>query len=86
MKLPRVKCPGCERDVAAVPVSGQPTKGALWRHDHPSQRRDENGDLVSCSRSWEIVDLPAGNDQLALDLDAPDTAPTARDEGTLALF
>ncbi|MFC8723738.1 hypothetical protein [Streptomyces bacillaris] len=80
MRLPRVECPGCGRDVAAAPVPGSPTKGALWRHDHPEQRRDADGALVSCPSSWETVDLPAGTGQMELDLDQP------HPPGALALF
>ncbi|MFE4329639.1 hypothetical protein ACFRQM_09305 [Streptomyces sp. NPDC056831] len=86
MKLPRVQCPGCKRDVAVAPAAGQLTKGRLWRHDHPGLRRDANGDLVSCSRSLEIVDLPVGGRQMELDIDEPDTAPGTETGEAYALF
>lgn len=85
MKLPRVECPGCGRDVAVAPAAGQLTKGHLWRHDHPGMRRDASGDLVSCSRSLEFVDLPAGTGQLVLDLEGQSAGP-ASDEAQPALF
>ncbi|MGW5233862.1 hypothetical protein ACWEQU_16590 [Streptomyces nodosus] len=39
MKLPRVECPHCTREIAAGLVTGRLTKGRLWRHDAPGVRR-----------------------------------------------
>ncbi|WP_374230043.1 hypothetical protein [Streptomyces sp. OfavH-34-F] len=73
MKLPRVECPECGRDIAVGPVAGRLTKGRLWRHDAPGNRRDENGALVSCAASLTIVDWPTSGLQLEIDVESPDT-------------
>lgn len=79
MKLPRVECPVCRRNVAALPLPGQAAKGRVWRHDAPEVRRDADGALVSCKGALEIVDITAAAAQLAFDSDAlerDDDAPT----------
>ncbi|WP_030236798.1 hypothetical protein [Streptomyces sp. NRRL S-350] len=65
MKLPRVKCPSCPKDVAVGPVAGRPSKGRLWRHDAPDERR-VGGVLVSCKESLEIIDMPGPGAQLEI--------------------
>ncbi|MFF4180195.1 hypothetical protein [Streptomyces sp. NPDC001750] len=55
MKMPRVNCHDCGRDVAAIPAGV-----GLWkiaRHDHPGMHRDFQGVLVSCSASLRAVEL-----------------------------
>ncbi|MDQ1018942.1 hypothetical protein [Streptomyces afghaniensis] len=88
MKMPRVECPNCERQIAAGIVAGRPGKGRLWRHD-PTERPELFGDaLVSCTGSLEIVDLPTAGVQLEFDQDdAPEpVAEPAGPLGTLAMF
>ncbi|MFF3730204.1 hypothetical protein ACFYXM_07755 [Streptomyces sp. NPDC002476] len=86
MKLPRVKCPECEREVAARPVSGTLSKGHVWRHDAPDMRAKHPDELVSCGGSLEIVDLPVG--QMELPVDEPEEAAPAgaSDDGAPTLF
>ncbi|MFJ6938082.1 hypothetical protein [Streptomyces sp. NPDC101132] len=54
MKMPRVQCPACGRNVAAMPVGVGQWKAA--RHDHPGMQRDATGALVSCSASLRPVE------------------------------
>jgi hypothetical protein len=77
MKLPRVECPDCKRGIAAGPVAGRLTKGRIWRHDPPNQRREPGRPLVSCDGSLEIVDLPTTGGQMEFDMDQPDAEPEA---------
>ncbi|MEU7093013.1 hypothetical protein [Kitasatospora aureofaciens] len=74
MKLPRVKCPACPKHVAVGPVAGRPSKGRLWRHDAPDERR-VGGVLVSCKESLEIIDMPG----VAQQLEFPEAEPEAAD-------
>ncbi|GAA4973514.1 hypothetical protein GCM10023205_45040 [Yinghuangia aomiensis] len=79
MKLPRVECPVCGRNVAALPLPGQAARGRVWRHDAPEVRRDADGALVSCKGALEVVDVTAVAAQLAFDvetLERDDAAPT----------
>lgn len=79
MKLPRVECPVCGRNVAVLPLPGQAVRGRVWRHDAPEVRRDADGALVSCRGALEIVDITAVAAQLAFEVDAlerDDDAPT----------
>ncbi|MFB0617238.1 hypothetical protein [Streptomyces sp. AGS-58] len=71
MKLPRIECQTCRRHIAAGPVAGRLGKGRIWRHDPPGRGTD----LVSCTGSLAIVDLPQPAEQLQLD--EPDTDATA---------
>lgn len=73
MKLPRVKCPRCDRDVAAGPVAGRLSKGRVWRHDPPNMRAQYDA-LVSCGGSLEIVDLPYGQIEIPVDEPAQSAA------------
>ncbi|MEU1815153.1 hypothetical protein ABZ543_08140 [Streptomyces roseifaciens] len=80
MKLPRVDCSSCGRAIAARPVADRISKGRVWRHDPPGMRRRTGGDLVSCSGSLAIVDMPLPGQQLTLDdtepiLDATEDQP-----------
>lgn len=82
MKMPRVKCPECERPVAAAPVAGRFGVGRVWRHDAPDRRSRHGEELVSCGGSLEIVDLPTpGHEQIAIG-----ETETETDGGVLALF
>ncbi|MGC4947718.1 hypothetical protein ACLQ2N_16170 [Streptomyces sp. DT224] len=84
MKLPRVECPSCTRPIAAGMVAGRLSKGRLWRHDAPEARRDADGHLVSCAGSLEIVDLPYG--QMEIAVDEPEPGVEAQPADTLPLF
>ncbi|MEU5218492.1 hypothetical protein AB0G79_20155 [Streptomyces sp. NPDC020807] len=55
MKMPRINCPDCGRDVAAIPAGVGQWK--VIRHDHPGMHRDFKGALVSCSASLRPVEL-----------------------------
>ncbi|MFD0208920.1 hypothetical protein ACFVH9_07270 [Streptomyces hirsutus] len=88
MKMPRVECPGCARQIAAGMVAGAPSKGRLWRHD-PTERPELFGDaLVSCTGSLEIVDLPTPGVQLEFDQadELELEEELAGPMGTMALF
>ncbi|MET9321984.1 hypothetical protein ABZX75_17585 [Streptomyces sp. NPDC003038] len=76
MKLPRVRCPICERPVAAGPVAGRLSKGRVWRHDPPDMRSRYNA-LISCDGSLEIIDLPYGQMEIPVDEPEPDTGDQA---------
>ncbi|BBA98342.1 hypothetical protein RVR_4485 [Actinacidiphila reveromycinica] len=82
MKLPRVECPKCSREIAAGPVAGRLTKGRLWRHDAPGARRDAEGVLVSCAGSLLIVDWPTPGVQLEIAIETPPEEPA----DAMALF
>ena len=69
--MPRVKCGGCGREVAAHPVAGSPGRGRLWRHDSPDMRSRYSEALVSCGSSLDIVELPSGGRQLEIEIDGP---------------
>lgn len=64
--MPRVECGVCRRDIAAGIVAGRPGKGRLWRHDPEQTRRSDDGSLLSCPGSLEIVDLPLPMRQLEI--------------------
>lgn len=81
MKLPRVECPSCTRQIAAGLVAGRLSKGRIWRHDAPDARRDAHGHLLSCAGSLEIVDLPYG--QMEIAIEEPEAVP---EEEAMALF
>ncbi|MET9432280.1 MULTISPECIES: hypothetical protein [unclassified Streptomyces] len=82
MKLPRVKCPRCDREVAAGPVAGRLSRSRVWRHDPPSMRARYDA-LVSCGGSLEIVDLPYGQMEIPVDELA---APSVDEPQEPALF
>jgi hypothetical protein len=86
MKLPRVECPSCTRSIAAGMVAGRLSKGRIWRHDAPDERRDAHGHLLSCAGSLEIVDLPYG--QMEFPIPEPEAEAAAADElaDAMALF
>ncbi|WP_228980146.1 DUF2800 domain-containing protein [Streptomyces sp. DH12] len=77
-----MKCPRCGRDVAAGPVAGRLSKGRVWRHDPPNMRSRYDA-LVSCDGSLEIVDLPYGQMELAVDEPAE---PEPGEQGEPVLF
>lgn len=79
-------CPGCGRDVAVAPVVGRPTKGQLWRHDAPAQRRDADGMLVSCRQSLAIVERPWAGRRMELTTDDAAPGEASSSDGTIALF
>lgn len=85
VKLPRVKCPHCERPIAAGPVASRMDKGRVWRHDPPGQPRVFGGPLVSCPGSLAVVDVPAHGFQPELDGEDVPAGDTGAG-GTLALF
>ncbi len=82
VKLPRIECQDCQRDIAAGPVAGRPGKGRVWRHDPPGRRRLHDDSLVSCPGSLRIVDLPLPARQL--EFTEPETQPDGMD--TVPLF
>jgi hypothetical protein len=86
MKLPRVQCPDCKRGIAAGPVAGRLTKGRIWRHDPPNQRREPGRPLISCDGSLEIVDLPLPGRQMEFDIPDADTPAAEEDAEEMALF
>ncbi|MFI0827276.1 hypothetical protein ACH4Q7_22790 [Streptomyces roseolus] len=81
MKMPKVVCEKCQRPIAAGPVAGRLSKGRLWRHDPPAERRDPEDRLVSCAGSLEIVDLPYGQMELDVELE-----PEVTEQQEAALF
>ncbi|MEV6565877.1 hypothetical protein [Streptomyces kronopolitis] len=90
MKMPKVPCPRCRRDIAAGPVTGRLSKGRIWRHDDPGMLRVPDEPLVSCPGSLSIVDMPLPGRQLEIDMDevapADDVGTGQREEQTMALF
>ncbi|WP_340375947.1 hypothetical protein U5640_12770 [Streptomyces sp. SS7] len=85
MKLPRVECGSCQRQVAAGMVAGRPSKGRIWRHDPPGMRSMYGGSLVSCAGSLVIVDLPLPTQQLEFP-DAADELADVDGAEEIALF
>ncbi|MEV6949995.1 hypothetical protein AB0N07_50640 [Streptomyces sp. NPDC051172] len=85
MKLPRVECGSCQRQVAAGMVAGRPSKGRIWRHDPPGMRSMYGGSLVSCAGSLVIVDLPLPAQQLEFP-DAADELADVDGAEEMALF
>jgi hypothetical protein len=86
MKLPRVNCPSCTRAIAAGIVAGRLSKGRIWRHDAPDERRDANGHLLSCAGSLEIVDLPNGQMEFPIAEPEPEPELVTAPGDAMALF
>lgn len=72
MRMPRVRCPRCDRRVAIDPDLGPIGKGRIYRHDEAGMHQTYGGALVSCPGSLELADLPAAPAQRTLDDLEPD--------------
>lgn len=81
--MPRVQCTRCPKHVAVMPVAGRPSRGRLWRHDAPGERR-AGGALVSCLGSLEVIDMPGPARQM--EIPGTDAADRPAEDELGALF